>query len=305
MGAGGGQTQTTNTAPWSEQQPYLTRGFDEAGKIFDKGPAEFFPGQTYVDPSAATTAGINAQTDRAMSGSDVTRNASGYAANTLGGNSDNPYAGILGVGAGSLGNTAMGGGFHNPYLDATFDQAAGKVTRNFTDTVAPAIAAQFGANGRTGSGLHGLALSDAGHNLTDSLSSLGASIYGGDYENERNRQLDAGKALTSTGANLYNTGVTERSNALGLSPAIAGAEYTDATKLQEAGKASEGYSGQALQDQINRFNFDQTKELAALQDYMAMIQGNYGGTSVSRAKTGGNGAMQAAGTAATLLSMFV
>src|SRR5882672_156321 len=297
MSMGGGQSsnQTTTTTPWSAQQPYLQSGFGEAQKIYDQGPAQFFPGQTFVNPSGATTAGLSAEQQRASQGSDVTRNASGYASGVLGGNSGNPYAPVLGMGAGSLAQTASGANFNNPYLDQTFNQAAGAVTRNFNNDILPGISAQFGANGRAGSSLQGQVSTDAAHNVTDSLATLAANIYGGNYQQERDRQLQAGQGLTTAGTNLYNTGVNQQTATLGLAPQTAGAEYTDASKLQEVGKTQEGFAQQQLQDAINRFNFGQTNKLSSLQDYMSLIQGNYGGTSVSRGSTSSGGSSAASG----------
>jgi hypothetical protein len=76
-------------------------------------------------------------------------------------------------------------------------------------------------------------------------------------------------------------------------------------KMQEAGKAYEGFGERVLEDDINRFNYQQNADLSSLQDYMAMISGNYGGTSVSRSSGGsGSGLATGLGAAATLASMF-
>ena len=37
---------TTRTEPWAEQKPYLTKGFEEAGRLYEKGAPNFYPGQT-------------------------------------------------------------------------------------------------------------------------------------------------------------------------------------------------------------------------------------------------------------------
>ena len=42
----GGSTQVTKTEPWEEQKPYLTRGFEEAGRLYDQGAPNYYPGQT-------------------------------------------------------------------------------------------------------------------------------------------------------------------------------------------------------------------------------------------------------------------
>ena len=53
-GGGGGTTQTVQKAdPWAGQQPYLTNLYSEAQRLYEQGPQQFFPGQTYAQPTAA------------------------------------------------------------------------------------------------------------------------------------------------------------------------------------------------------------------------------------------------------------
>jgi hypothetical protein len=304
MGGGGSQTTTQTTEPWSEQKPYLTKGFSEAEQIYNQGPQEYFPGQTYVDPSAATQSGIQGQINQAGQPS-VTGDASGYAANTLQGNTDNPYASMLNQGESGLTATSQGAYLNsNPYLDQTFDSAAGKLGEQFSDTVMPNIGAQFGMSGGAGSALHQELAAKAGGQFTDSLSSLASDIYGGNYQQERARQDAASGNLMGTGAGLYGTGVQERMGAAGLAPTLDQAGYLPSQMMQDAGKKQEGYEGAELEDQINRFNFEQNAPLANLQDYMSMISGNYGGTSVSSAQNKGSNLATGIGSLATLLSAF-
>lgn len=304
MGGGGSQTTTQTSEPWSEQKPYLQKGFSEAEQIYNQGPAEFFPGQTYVDPSAATQSGIQGQINQAGQPT-VTGAASDYTSNTLQGNTDNPYAALLGSGASGLMDTASGANLtNNPYLDDTFNSAAGKLGEQFSDVVMPNIGAQFGMSGGAGSALHQELATKAGGQFTDSLGDLATNIYGGNYQQERNRQEAARSGLMGTGAGLYGTGVQERMGAAGMAPGLDQAGYLPSQMMQDAGQKQEGYQERELADQINRFNFEQNAPLANLQDYMSMISGNYGGTSVSQAQNQGSGINTALGSMATLLSAF-
>jgi hypothetical protein len=305
MGGGTQQTQQTNSSPWGPQQDYLKTGFAEAKNLYDSGPQEYFPGQTYADFTPQQTAGLGMAENVATSGNPVINNAAGYVSNTLGGNSDNPYAGILGSGAHGTEATASGDFLNNnPWLDKTYDAASRKLTDSFSNTVMPGIAAQFGLNGMTDSTGHELATGTAAGNLTDSLSSLAADIYGGDYAAERGRMADADKALLTTGSDLYGKGISERLGALSQAPGIREAQFGDAQHLQDVGAAYQGQNTKEIEDAINRFNYDQQAPYAALQDYMAMIQGNYGGTSVSRSSVKGNPLMQGLGTALSVAAML-
>ncbi len=51
MGGGGSQTQTTKSEPWEAQQPYLRDIYSQAQNQFNQGPLQFFPDQTYADPT--------------------------------------------------------------------------------------------------------------------------------------------------------------------------------------------------------------------------------------------------------------
>ena len=55
-GGGGGGTQVQRSEPSSVQAPYLTDLYSQAQRNFQAGPQQFFPGQTYADPSDTTLA---------------------------------------------------------------------------------------------------------------------------------------------------------------------------------------------------------------------------------------------------------
>ncbi len=307
MGFGGGQSQnsTTKTEPWSAQQPYLKKGFEEAENIYEKGPSPYYPGQTYADMSDPTKAGLEAQTGIATSGNPLVNNASSYASSTLGGGGDNPWERILNPGVSGMEKTANGDFLtNNPYLDQVYGSAAGRVKQDFNEEILPGLNASLGSSGNAGSTTHELMLGKASGELTDSLADLSANIYGGDYAKERDRMTNAQSGLTSTGANLYGQNVNEKLGLAGMAPGLREAQYGDAGKLQEAGKAYEANATKGIEDDINRFNYNQNADLASLQDYLSMISGNFGSTSTSRTSQGGNGAASALGGLTTLLSLF-
>ncbi len=304
MGSGGGQTQTTKSEPWSGQQPYLTQGFQGASNIYQAGPAQYYPGQTYADMSDPTKAGLQGIVNQASGSNPITSTAGQYTKDVLSGNTNNPYAPILGAGAGQLGATA-GGGYlgSNPFLDSVYSNAARNVKQDFENTVIPGITSAFGQSGTTGSALMGESLANAGGKLGDTLSGLASSIYAPAYENERTRQVQAGTQLANTGTNLFNTGVNQQTQTLGLSPSIAQSQFLNPQMLLGAGQGYEDFANKALQDDISRFNYNQNADLSALQDYLALISGNYGGTSVTRSSSSGNPLSTALGSIATIGSM--
>ncbi|MFA5996176.1 MAG: hypothetical protein WC790_00415 [Candidatus Paceibacterota bacterium] len=306
MGMGSTKTTTkTDTAPWAAQQPYLAGGFSEARRLYEDGPSTYYPGQTYADLSDPQLAGLNQQVNTAQGGNPVIDNAANYTSGVFQG-SDNPYADILNSGVAGMKQTA-GGDFlqNNPFLDQVYGAASKKVTDDFNETSIPGISSQFGMAGNAGSTMHELALGRASEGLTDSLGSLAANIYGGNYSAERDRQTQAQQGLTSAGAGLYGQGIDERLGALGQASGIRDAQFGDAKQLQSAGKTFQDQQLRTIEDDIKRFNYGQGADMSALQDYLAMIQGQYGGTSTSRQSGGGgSGLMQGLGTAASIAALF-
>lgn len=168
-------------------------------------------------------------------------------ANALQGFGGNAFQTIL--------DTASGANLHgNPYLDATYADAAKGVTEGFNNNVLPNIAAQFGGAGRTGGGLHHGAVGQAAGGLTDSLSQMANSMYGANYANERQNQLGAASGLMD----LFNTGSAESLQRLGLAGDMFGNAQNNATSLNIAqgnNATSRDLANQA--NQLARYQGDQ------------------------------------------------
>lgn len=306
MGGGGQQqTQTTKSEPWSAQQPYLKQGFSEADKLYEGGPQQFYPGQTYTDMSGFREAGLFGTAGQALGGNPLATNAANYASNTLGGNSDNPWASLMGPGAQGMMDTAQGQYLtNNPYLDDIYGSAADKATDEWSSTIMPGIASQFGKSGGAGTTMHSEMATRAGGELSDTLGQLKSSIYGNNYQQERDRQTQAQGNLSNLGANLYGTGVNERTNLANMSGQLRDNQFADYDRLGQVGEAFEGQQGKEIEDQINRWNFNQNAPYAALQDYMSMITGNYGSTSTTRGQgQSGSGLQTALGIGSIIAGM--
>lgn len=235
--SGGGGSQSTNTIqkadPWSGATPYLKGGLSDLSKWYasDYGRS-FFPGSTVVPFSPFTEQALGMTADRALAGSPVTTGADANAAATLRGDYLDPSS--------------------NPWLSRTFDLAAGKVRA--------ALDSQFNANGGYGGSLH------YGESA-DKMNDLATQIYGGNYADERNRQIQA----------------------LGLSPTIAAADYTDPAQLAKVGSAYEGQAGNYLNDAMQRFNFYQNQPLDRLAQFFNIVNPVAGQGSVGQTTTTGPG----------------
>jgi hypothetical protein len=88
-GGGGGSTTTSGIDPTIK--PYVTYGLEEAKRQYETPGAAFFPGQTYVSPSEATQAALQASQVRALSGSPITQAAGEEYLSTVKGRGVNPF----------------------------------------------------------------------------------------------------------------------------------------------------------------------------------------------------------------------
>jgi hypothetical protein len=132
----------------------------------------------------------------------------------------------------------------NPYFSAMANRIASEVT--------PQIAGTFSGAGRYGSGAAANATASA---LSDTLGQLAFQNYG----QERGNQL--GTAMQT--------------------PMLAETDYADLGHLMQTGALREGKAGEELQDQIQRFNFNQNAPDEALRRFMSLVAGGqYGGQNV-------------------------
>jgi hypothetical protein len=160
--------------------------------------------------SPETEAALGGIANRAVGGSDINRSASSLATQTLNGDFLNS----------------------NPYLDATFDRAANATQGR--------LASQFAGTGRNVDESRGLRAQE--------LNDLSSSIYGGAYNDERNRQMGV----------------------LGMAPGLANQDYYDLGQLANVGAQRE----QLTQDQLDAPG-------RALDQYLARVSGNMGTTQIN------------------------
>ena len=259
---GGGSTSTVQqkSDPWKAQQPYLTFGFDQAKDLYNTQGPNYFPNSTSVPFAPQTETALGLTEGRALQGSPLNFNAQGLVNDTLQG--------------GYLGG--------NPYLDAVYDRGASAMTRNFSEGVMPGIDSAFAGAGRYGSDLWSNQRDNAYDQLGRSLEGYATNLYGNDYANERNRQMQAA----------------------GMAPQLANQDYADFQQLANVGGIIEGKAGENLQDQMARYSYYQQLPEQKLRDFMQTIQGNYGGTSSQQTTTPTNPLSTGLGLGMMVSSLF-
>ena len=160
-------TQRTDTAPWSTQQPYLEQGFKAAEQLAQT-PREFFPGQTFVGPTASDIASTEAIKQRALTGSPIIPEAQQQYQSTIGGD-------FLGAG--------------NPAYDAMVERAINPLRREFEETIRPGIRGGFSRAGRSSNIASEIADARAAENYARSVGDVTAQLAYPTYEAERARMF--------------------------------------------------------------------------------------------------------------------
>jgi hypothetical protein len=115
---------------------------------------------------------------------------------------------------------------------------------------------------------------------TDAMAARGGAFGGSAHQEmmQRNNRAFA-DSLNKTAGDMYTA---ERSNQLRaglLAPSIADADYNDINRLGAIGADNENYRQQQINSNIDRYNTNANKDALALQRYIELTQGNYGGTS--------------------------
>jgi hypothetical protein len=146
-------------------RPYVTYGLSEAQRLYESGGPQYYPGQTYVGPSASTQAGLQAAQTRALQGSALTPAAQQQALGTIGG-------------------AYLGG---SPFFEGAFQPAARAAQQSFMDSISGIRSGAVQA-GRYGSGAMADLENRAMGTLGQSLSDIAGKLAYQNYEAERARQ---------------------------------------------------------------------------------------------------------------------
>ena len=149
---------------------------------------------------------------------------------------------------GTLGGAYLGG---NPFFQGAFAPAA-QAARTQFDTTLGDIASKSSLAGRYGSGVMGNLQDRASGQYAQALTNTAGQLAYQNYEQERARQQAA----------------------IGAAPQLAMADYQDINQLLQAGQLREGYTGQQLGADIQRFNFLQNQPQQNLQNYMSLVYGS-------------------------------
>ena len=302
MGGGGG-TQTVRTELDPTMRPFVEYGLNESQRLYEGGPTQFFPGQTYVGPSEMTQQGMQMAQQRALAGNPLVQGAQ----QTVGAmqTAMNPALGAFGdIYGRAATNPAMGmtaqtaqGGYlgGNPFFQGAFQPAARAAQDQFQQGI-QSVTSGASQAGRYGSGAMGQLQDRASNQFAQSLSDTAGRLAYQNYGQERGLQESAIQNLGALSNQALQTqlqaasgvGQTAASDmerqlrAAAMSPDMAAQDYADIQRLIDLGQMQEGYQEMALGDAMQRFNFEQAAPYSALQSYLSSAYGAPMGTQTSQ-----------------------
>jgi len=138
----------------------------------------------------------------------------------------------------------------NPFFQGAFQPAA-QAARQAFETALGDIGSKASLAGRYGSGAMGNLQQQASGQFAQKLTDTAGQLAYQNYAQERARQQQA----------------------TAMAPEMAQADYGDIQRLLAAGQLGEGYQGQALQADINRFNYQQQLPQQQLNQYLNQVYG--------------------------------
>ena len=300
-------TSTTNSSPWSGQQPYLADIFAQAQNLDQTTTPAYYPNDTYVGMTSGQQNAASQLANYGASGgnsgllaanANVTSTlAPGYTngtqagfntgENTLGQISNGTYQSA----ASPNYNQAQGvlaNEMSSSYLNPNNSPAFQSVVNNTLASVMPGIDASYVNGNRAGGGL---AASAAAQGATNAVGNLEQQQYNTNQQIQQsaaqqastNNQNATANAMGAAGLGTQNY-LTQQGNQLkgdAMAPMIDQAQSGD---LQTA-LAAQGVAQQNAQNQTNanvqQWNYNQMLPWNQLGLYDQYVTGNYGGSTTA------------------------
>ena len=241
---GGSQQQTTTSGIDPSMRPYVEKGLSEAQRLYETYTPQYFPGQTYVSPSAQTESALTMAEQQARAGSPLINQAMAQQQGAVGGQ----YLGA------------------NPFLQAALKPGQEAATQAYNQAISGTRSQAAGA-GRYGSGAQNQLESLSQQNLANALANQAGQAAYQNYASERGLQEQAAR----------------------FAPQMAQAAYQPINQLLQTGQARENYAQQALQADLDRFNFQQNLPYQRLAQFTSTVAGQPLTTQSTTTGSGGGG----------------
>ena len=254
---GGTRVSTSESAPWEEQIPYLTAGFDEARRLYDRGAPSYYSKDTLAGFDPAQTAAQHNVLGYAMGPRAAAQQA---------GAEDRLLKGL----SGQIDTASF-----NPMMAALGSQMKNQLEAN----VLPGIR----------------------QNLVEYQPGSRGDIVQANAIASANQQM-----LNKAAEMTYGAQQAAQDRALNFAqtyPSIMSAPLGMASAMGDVGAARRAMTQETINRDMARHQYESTAPQNALQNYMAMVQGNYGGTTTQT--TPGPSGLQTIGQIASIAAPFM
>tara|TARA_R110002020_G_scaffold108002_2_gene250530 strand:- start:1600 stop:2625 length:1026 start_codon:yes stop_codon:yes gene_type:complete len=312
--SGGSKTTYTKTEPWDAQKDYLTKGFDYTEQLYKGGSLnpEYFPGETVAgfDPASisAQDAIVNYATDpytNALMGTardrlggmlDYSGSAMGYGEGAARPLSTSEYGALTPFGgmgqdgismyedliAGEVNTDVFG-----PLADAYRQEAMGQLTGEVLPGIRTAITQNQAGGGTRGDILQANATAAAQQRISDNLAKAEFSAY----QQAQDRRMQAAQMgmtgqQAAMGYGMQGAGVGE--GALGQYPTTLTAPVTLAGALGGVGEQRQAQDQADLDAARQAYAYNIQRGQIGLQNYLAGISGEFGGSTSTTGPAGPN-----------------
>lgn len=302
-GKKGVSTTTQTTSAPAYLNPQLEFSASEARRLYDQGPQQFFPGQTYVSYSDPTRQGIDLL-GQAVSPEEENSLRRFYNESSSGNLSSEEMAATQSLydqARGGLSSTSLAAQnqlqktLQGDYLGITpelqnyMDVIARRSEQSYNENVLPSLRSGYGRSGAFGGSDFQQGLQTSGRNFTrelaDNLSGVALRNYQGERANQQNalglaptyEELAYSPALMAQQAGSALSGIKQRNleNAMMAGSGLSGINQRRAQGLLSQGQMLEEEKRMALQEQMDRFNFNQNAPQERLSQFNSNLQGSY------------------------------
>ena len=279
---------TTRTGPWDEQKPYLEEGFKRAGQLHNMGTPTFYPGPTLAGFDPMQTASQNAMLNYAMGPRPAALQA-GAENVTLGQMyGRTPFTGQQQTDL-LAGNVPTGQGTPYGALADVYRQQAESQMQQGLANVRQGMVGSINAPVQPGGGSRGdLAQERVLGQGQKAIAQNLAQMYGGAYDTAQGQRFPAAQMMLG-----------QQAAGQAAYPTIMGAPLSMAQAVGDVGAQRRAMSQEAINQAQQRYNYESQADMNALQQYMANISGDYGGTVTQQPS-----ALQGLGQIASILGAF-
>jgi hypothetical protein len=250
MSGGGGSSgdSTVTNEPWKGQEPYLRDLMQQAQGMFQQGQGqEYYPGNQVAPFSPQTEYGLGQLANQGMYGTGTEQGVQNY----INQSTMNP-GGMAGVGSDMPGQ--------NPYLDQMYNTVSQRAGEAFNEQAMPGINATFGGAGRTGSGIHQQVVGNAVDDFQQNMFQQGADIYGTDYNNAMNRDVERRGLM----GDMAYRGAS-------MAPQFQGMQQNNIDQMLRGGAMQEDQGQRMIDAEMNKWNFGQQAPWQALNQYGGVV----------------------------------